>query len=494
MPNQQQGMIMRSSPYFIQAIAELLFDNTQKQHQLAQRFRPVLVAAAAAYTRACAADIEQPHYAARDMLLNQSHGLEAKQHLQAACVVALQGKKIRPEREPSFVALGERAQQRVLSIVAILHLADELNKAYIQRLRIEYVADITLITLDGSDVSRALLTLSQARERWDEFIGPIQIGFESLDDSYQLTPTPISPMSVEALQDSTILAGEMARRMLRRFFERMLIREAAVRSDDQAEDIHQMRVATRRLRTSLQIVENVFEPKIIRDFRRSLYHIADLLGTVRDLDVFLEGLASFTVGEGAHADLSALVASASTARDIARLNLRHALENTRYLRFRRDFARFVTLSNTHLAKLPAIDSLPRVRDVAGSALWQRFEQLRAFEDGVIAGDMDILHRARIAGKRMRYTLEFYREILGPDTDELLKHLIALQDQLGHVQDLTAARVHINALEMHQDVGTQHYLRYLEMQDMGLLESIPHLWEQVTGPLFRSKLYGMIIEL
>ena len=107
---------------------------------------------------ACAAGIEQPHYAARDMLLNQSHELEAKQHLQAACVVALQGNKVRPEREPSFVALGERAQQRVLSIVAILHLADEIHKASIQGLRIEYIADLTLITLDASDVSRALLT------------------------------------------------------------------------------------------------------------------------------------------------------------------------------------------------------------------------------------------------------------------------------------------------------------------------------------------------
>src|SRR5215212_5482664 len=48
------------------------------------------------------------------------------------------------------------------------------------------------------------------------------------------------------------------------------------------EDVHQMRVATRRLRASLQVVEGVYDPKLIRRYRRGLRQIAESLGAVRD--------------------------------------------------------------------------------------------------------------------------------------------------------------------------------------------------------------------
>ncbi len=494
--DREQGTADQPSPYRIQHIVELLFDKTQKQHPLPEHFRTVLVQAAIAYTAAYSAELERPTIAARDMILEQTHEFAPTQRIQAACVAALQGKKVRPEHEPCYVALGERGQKRVLYMVVILHLARELDRAAVQRLRVEYDADMAVVSFDGPQVSKALLMLTQARERWEGFIGPIHIIAEELDSSYELPKAEPAPALqwLEKAQDSSTLAGGLAQRTMRRFFERMLRCEAAVRIDTAAEDIHQMRVATCRLQASLEIVERVFEPKIIRDFRHGLDHIANMLGAVRDLDVFLEGLESYASGEGVCVDLSHLRSATMTAREIALINLRYMLENSRYLRFRRDFARFLTVPGMHLVDLPELEHPPRVRDIAGSALWKRYEQLRAFEDGIAIGDREILHRARIAGKGLYYTLEFYGAILGSDAEDLLKELSALQVQLGFVQDLASARAYIKVLEMQYDPGAQQYLSYLKERSAELLVPIPQLWEQATGVSFRNKLYGLIIAL
>jgi CHAD domain-containing protein len=49
-----------------------------------------------------------------------------------------------------------------------------------------------------------------------------------------------------------------------------------------------------------------------------------------------------------------------------------------------------------------------------------------------------LHALRIACKRMRYTLEFFQEVLGPSTKELIAEIVTLQDHLGDLQDAVVA--------------------------------------------------------
>jgi CHAD domain-containing protein len=54
-----------------------------------------------------------------------------------------------------------------------------------------------------------------------------------------------------------------------------------------------MRVATRRLRASLQVVEGVYEHALIRRYRRGLRRLAQSLGAVRDGDVFLQHVIAY---------------------------------------------------------------------------------------------------------------------------------------------------------------------------------------------------------
>ena len=54
----------------------------------------------------------------------------------------------------------------------------------------------------------------------------------------------------------------------------------------------------------------------------------------------------------------------------------------------------------------------RVRDTAPSRIWAAYEQVRGYEPVLRWADVETLHELRIAGKWLRYTLEFVREALG----------------------------------------------------------------------------------
>lgn len=72
-------------------------------------------------------------------------------------------------------------------------------------------------------------------------------------------------------------------------YESIISQEEMVSAGD-AEAIHDMRVATRRLRVALSNFAACFDPEKRREMRAQLGQIADVLGAVRDLDVMLEAL------------------------------------------------------------------------------------------------------------------------------------------------------------------------------------------------------------
>ena len=65
----------------------------------------------------------------------------------------------------------------------------------------------------------------------------------------------------------------------------------------------------------------------------------------------------------------------------------------------------------------------RVRDTAASRIWLAYEQVRAYESVLRWADIETIHQLRIAGKWLRYTLEFFREALGPEVDQLIPRVV-----------------------------------------------------------------------
>jgi CHAD domain-containing protein len=109
-------------------------------------------------------------------------------------------------------------------------------------------------------------------------------------------------------------------------FELAAVRVIEVRADevfkhagavldlDDIEPVHDMRVATRRLRTALEIFEPCFPRKRFRELLEQVKVLADALGERRDRDVAIESLEGFAA-EAAPADRERLATLIEELRD-----------------------------------------------------------------------------------------------------------------------------------------------------------------------------------
>jgi CHAD domain-containing protein len=257
-----------------------------------------------------------------------------------------------------------------------------------------------------------------------------------------------------------------------------------------------MRVATRRMRAAWRVFGDAYRPDRTKAYRSRLRELAGLLGAVRDLDVLIEATEVYAKAIGApdRAGLEPLLASWRAERDEARQRLLAKLDSKGYRRFVDEYIDFV--SNPGRESIAVETTLPhRVRDTAASRIWEAYEHVRAYEAVLRWADVPTLHQLRIAAKRLRYTLEFVREPLGPDATPLIGRVVNLQDHLGFMNDAevaaTMARTflveHGNELTEAQAQATGRYLVSREREVARLKRTVGTAWRGVAGVSFRRAL-------
>jgi CHAD domain-containing protein len=118
---------------------------------------------------------------------------------------------------------------------------------------------------------------------------------------------------------------------------------AGVLDLDDVERVHDMRVATRRLRAALEVFEPCFPRKRRRKALKRVKALADALGERRDIDVEIELLESL-VGEVADGDreaLATLIESLRTRQRQANDGLAPFVATKRLKKLRRRLAKLV---------------------------------------------------------------------------------------------------------------------------------------------------------
>ncbi|HEY6405972.1 MAG TPA: CHAD domain-containing protein, partial [Ktedonobacteraceae bacterium] len=124
----------------------------------------------------------------------------------------------------------------------------------------------------------ALLAYARYGEHWLE-----RVEQESSRDADSGDQSYVNQVTEETFEE----AGQ---RMLRERVEKLLEYPVEVLENEDIEAIHKMRVASRRLRATLDAFEPCCKPKQFKKSYRQVKSMADLLGTARDTDVMLEGL------------------------------------------------------------------------------------------------------------------------------------------------------------------------------------------------------------
>ena len=297
--------------------------------------------------------------------------------------------------------------------------------------------------------------------------------------------------------------AEAGRKVMRFHLARMLDFEAGTRTGDKAEDLHKMRVATRRQRAAWRVFGESFRSGRTRRYRNGLREIAARLGAVRDLDVLLEAVDAYRADlpTTEQRSLEPLLAAWREHRDDARALLVRELDSARYRRWLDDYIDFVRTEGA--AVLPVGPVQPhRVRDTAPSRIWAAYEVVRGYEPVLRWADVETLHDLRIAGKWLRYTLEFVREALGQEANPLIARVTALQDHLGlmHDADVEASMArtflveHAGNLSALESAAIGRYLVNRERETMRLRRTVGVTWRGVAGVRFRRSLGRVVAGL
>jgi CHAD domain-containing protein len=256
-------------------------------------------------------------------------------------------------------------------------------------------------------------------------------------------------MAVESLHEYAVHA-------IRERLERTAGLIDAVRSGDDPQTIKKMRVNSRRLRAALQVFEPGFPSKAFARFERDVKTVADALAEARDLDVIIDTVTK--AAEPIPPDERGWIDSFLERQQHERSRLRDRVLKAVGLAEKRDLlGKFEELVFIQELKSDAADTSDgsdksdgtdqsdtwssadtsdSIAESFGPAITGRMAELLAFEP-VIEDPAQVveLHKMRIAGKRLRYTLELYVAHTGDRLLTSIERMKTIQDYLGNIHDI-----------------------------------------------------------
>jgi CHAD domain-containing protein len=194
------------------------------------------------------------------------------------------------------------------------------------------------------------------------------------------------------------------------------------RKQKDANSIHDLRVSIRRFRQELTVFEPWFGSKTIKPVRRFLRRLMRKCGMVRNCDVAIEVLQAS--GAGAPALFDRIKKERKqTGRRLAD-EIEDWRKRNRIANFR-DRLKLRRAGPSESAEANADRLLPALAE----------DLFRAGEEAARANSsLRNMHRVRLKGKRLRYTLELFQPVYGNKTEQMMTSLKGLQEKLGAIND------------------------------------------------------------
>jgi CHAD domain-containing protein len=345
--------------------------------------------------------------------------------------------EVRTTRRPYDVLVGEETAGEVALDETSTSVGGGERPTRLRRVEVEVSRDWARATHDLVGDLRATCALQPAT--LSKFEAGLLAAGVSVPGTPDLGPTQVSPGSS---------VGELAYAVLRRNLTSMLVHEPGTRLGEDPEELHDMRVATRRLRAGMSLFENAL-PVRARHLRDELGWLGRELGAVRDLDVQLERITEWTkeVPPDDRSALDGLARLLEKERGDARAQFLSSVESARYERlvsglstvFRQGPSR-----RSAAARAPAAAVVPDLVSARQRAAAKAARRARR------SGRPDDFHRLRIRCKRLRYALEFVSDIYPGATQKMVRRVTRLQDLLGLMQDAIVASTRLHALATTED--------------------------------------------
>jgi CHAD domain-containing protein len=295
--------------------------------------------------------------------------------------------------------------------------------------------------------------------------------------------------------------SEAARKALLADFIQMLEHEDGSRTGEDIEQVHDMRVATRRMRSIFALLDGYFKPKTIAPYQRGLRQIARVLGAVRDLDVMIDNLQQFeaTLDDEQKPLLQPVIALLDKRRVAARKKLIARLDRADYQRFVAAYGKFLTTPGEGAveAKLNGV-SPKQIRFIIPVIVYEHLAAVRAYDTRLNDANPEVLHELRIEFKRLRYLVSMYEGVLGTQAGNFIKALKAIQDQLGLLNDAAVAQEQLNDLlpdlKKKQAKLIKAYIATLAETEAQIRADFPDVWRKFNTKTVQRQLANAVAGL
>jgi CHAD domain-containing protein len=262
-----------------------------------------------------------------------------------------------------------------------------------------------------------------------------------------------------------------------RFDEIVNLRGAVLDSDD-IEAVHDMRVATRRLRSALRDFSPVLRKSPLKSVSKDLKKLADSLGAARDLDVAivaLEKLQTKAEYETVKAGIQKLIDERREKRAKTQLDLMQTLTVSAIEDLQKRFYAAVEKSARPKKRSKTISFTNAGRDAVFESL-QEFCNLSA--SLYAPYQIKKLHKLRISAKRLRYAIELFTACWGKNIEPFAEEIAEMQSYLGEVHDA--------------DIWIESFSKSLLKNDEKLSQT--NIWLLSRFVKSRTKNYRSAIEL
>jgi CHAD domain-containing protein len=295
---------------------------------------------------------------------------------------------------------------------------------------IQEFREVEIESSDGRDneVDRLAAALYQAGARQHD--GRPQL-FRALSIPYE---SPHAPSQEASIQEHVRYGLLEQLQILKRC-------DPVVRLVGEAEAVHQIRVAARRMRTIVWAVRKIARADWSEPLLAGLKWLSEIFARVRDLDVQIRYFQREAGELKAHErkPLERFLHHLGAERERTYRTLVDEIKSARYVGF---IAKLVQEADAP----PVMTQGQTVRDVAG----RQFRKLRKTVKRLKDSPSDnALHRVRIKTKRARYAAELARGCGGKPLTRFIKTAAQFQDLLGRHHDAVLAEQHVRGFLKHQ---------------------------------------------
>ena len=353
--------------------------------------------------------------------------------------------KILAQITPVFESTIRRTNWRLNPAPGVVVLVTLDRVTLISSGRRSLVADVELRLIEGSSSDLYAVAIALA-----ERVPLAPQTYPTTEHGYRLfLDLPMTPIA----RDNFCISAEPMplvafRQIALSCLKHMLLNHAGAATTDNPEYIHQMRVATRRLRASAQLFKPLLPSSFADQIVAPLRDLMSVLGRVRDLDIVMTDIVNPVVAEMPGEPGILALATAITERQyLARAEAMRLLSQPAYGHLQ--LQAMAQLGGPAFLASSDHSAQPNLSEFAQKRLQSLCERTLRHTADARVDEPNSLHRMRISIKRLRYAMEFFRPMMSAKTSgKMLQQLIATQEKLGELNDLASAGAVLMACAAH----------------------------------------------